>query len=118
MFAEPSFAIMFPAILFGVFFIAALFVVSLRLPPCPQCGTPAPMFRKPASWRQLMWGGWTCSECGLELDVSGRPVEGQAPDKWAVLRAIEEIDEREHRLHSQDERNRNANDQTKRGDAS
>ena len=92
--------------------------INLKPGPCLQCGTPMPIIRKPANLRQAMWGGWTCSECGLELDKWGRPVEGQAPGKWAVLRAIEEIDERQHRPQRRDERILNVNDQTQRGDVS
>ncbi len=42
---------------------------------CPQCGAPFPKFRKPANRRQLLWGGWTCSNCGSEMDRHGRKVE-------------------------------------------
>jgi len=41
---------------------------------CPQCKTPAPTFRRPSSFRQAMWGGWTCASCNLELDKWGKPV--------------------------------------------
>jgi hypothetical protein len=92
--------------------------INLRPGPCLQCGAPMPMIRKPENWRQAMWGGWRCPECSLELDRWGRPVEGQVPGKWAVLRAVEEIDKREHRPRSQDDRIQNVNDQTQRGDAS
>lgn len=38
---------------------------------CPECGTEVPTFRRPASVRQALWGGWTCSECGTEMDRHG-----------------------------------------------
>ena len=38
---------------------------------CPSCGMPVPQFRNPTSWRQAIWGGWTCSECGTEMDRFG-----------------------------------------------
>lgn len=38
---------------------------------CPECGTPVPNARRPNSWRQALWGGWTCSECGTEMDRYG-----------------------------------------------
>jgi hypothetical protein len=41
---------------------------------CLKCGTAAPAIRKPASFRQFLWGGWTCAECGFELDKWGHPV--------------------------------------------
>lgn len=41
---------------------------------CPRCGTPVPAVRKPANRRQVLWGGWTCPECGCEIDKWGREV--------------------------------------------
>lgn len=45
---------------------------------CPNCGTPVPQFRPPTSWRQALWGGWTCTGCRTEMDRNGRqlPVKG------------------------------------------
>jgi hypothetical protein len=58
----------------------------LRPPPCSKCDEPAPVFRRPANRRQAMWGGWTCRQCGYELDKWGRPVADQPlPAKLAVL---------------------------------
>ena len=39
---------------------------------CPSCGSPVPMYRHPTSFRQAFWGGWTCRECGTEMDRHGR----------------------------------------------
>jgi hypothetical protein len=122
--------IAFSVVLFGLLALGAVLVIrdTIRLrgnwginlwpSPCRQCGTPLPMIRKPANWRQAMWGGWTCAECGLELDNWGRPVEGQTPGKWAVLRAVEDADRRELRPRQQDDRIREVNDQAQRGNAS
>jgi hypothetical protein len=41
---------------------------------CAECGAPAPKVRKPANRRQMLWGGWTCPECGTEMDRRGRKV--------------------------------------------
>ena len=38
---------------------------------CPNCGMPVPAFRNPTSLRQALKGGWTCSECGTEMDRFG-----------------------------------------------
>ena len=38
---------------------------------CPRCGTEQERFRKPASLRQTLLGGWTCPKCGAELDRRG-----------------------------------------------
>jgi hypothetical protein len=42
---------------------------------CPECGEPAPAVRMPKNLRQALWGGCTCTECGLEYDKWGTPVE-------------------------------------------
>lgn len=39
---------------------------------CPECDTPLPLYRKATSWRQAFWGGWTCKNCGSELDRKGQ----------------------------------------------
>ncbi len=39
---------------------------------CPQCGLPRPRRRFPASINQFLWGGWTCKQCGCEVDSIGR----------------------------------------------
>ena len=39
---------------------------------CPRCGTPVPRFRNPTSFRQALWGGWTCANCATEMDRNGR----------------------------------------------
>ena len=44
---------------------------------CPTCGQPIPVVRRPSTWRQALWGGWTCTRCGAELDRYGRRI-GQA----------------------------------------
>lgn len=41
---------------------------------CPKCNAPLPAIRAPKNVRQMLWGGWTCSGCGVELDKWGRPV--------------------------------------------
>ena len=38
---------------------------------CPECGTPVPRVRRPTSFRQAMWGGWTCTKCGTEMNQRG-----------------------------------------------
>ena len=43
-------------------------------PPCPRCGTPLPQTRKPSSFRQGLWGGWTCPQCAAEVDRHGREI--------------------------------------------
>ena len=52
---------------------------------CRQCDTPAPVVRVPQNLDQMFWGGWTCAECGYELDKWGEPVAKQPfPAKWSA----------------------------------
>ena len=39
---------------------------------CEQCGTQLPMIRKPTNTLQAAIGGWTCKNCGAEVDADGR----------------------------------------------
>jgi len=52
---------------------------------CPGCGDPAPLARVPKNWRQALWGGCTCTNCGLEYDKWGHAVD----DKQLKLRLDE-----------------------------
>ena len=93
--------------------------INLKPAVCTQCGAPMPMVRKPANWRQALWGGGTCPECGFELDKWGRPIEDQnSLAKWAILRSAEETEESSRRAKLLEERIRAVNDRTQRGDAS
>ena len=38
---------------------------------CPECHMPVPQFRTPTSFRQAFLGGWTCDNCGTEMDMHG-----------------------------------------------
>jgi hypothetical protein len=50
------------------------FGVNFRGADCAECGTPAPVVRAPKDLYEMLWGGWTCEECG------------QANDKWGNAR--------------------------------
>jgi len=39
---------------------------------CPECGFFVPLIRRPKSFSQALWGGWTCEQCGTEMDRRGR----------------------------------------------
>jgi hypothetical protein len=58
---------------------------------CPRCGHPAPAFRLPRSWRQFLWGGATCRNCGCEFDRKGNPVG--KPHEGAEDRARDKSDD-------------------------
>ena len=52
--------------------------INLKPLVCSICRTRGPRVRLPKSKRELMWGGWTCRQCGTELDKFGQPVEKSA----------------------------------------
>lgn len=73
--------------------------ICLSRPRCLKCDEPAPLVRTPASWRQALWGGWTCPKCGFELDKFGHPVSDQPfPAKWSARlddgRGVERTEEK------------------------
>lgn len=56
----------------GVGVVIYALVIQRKL-SCAKCGTKPPMFRKPASGREALAGGWTCASCGTALDRKGQP---------------------------------------------
>lgn len=44
---------------------------------CPRCNTFLPKQRKAQSFRQAMWGGCMCPNCGTEVDKWGRELHGR-----------------------------------------
>ena len=75
-------SILFALIVFGLLAIVVVdtirgkgrWGINLRLPNCPECDQKAPAFRNPTSIKQALWGGWTCSNCGCEMDKWGKEV--------------------------------------------
>ena len=74
--------------------------VNLATVQCPRCGAEQPRVRKPANARQAMWGGSTCSQCGLEMDKWGPRNGGRAKAGccvgtpcgwWAFCGAVRDI---------------------------
>ena len=55
----------------------AVLLMTLLMPrrKCPDCGTLQPRFRRAANSRQALWGGWSCAECGCEMDRKGRKIK-------------------------------------------
>jgi len=41
---------------------------------CANCRMPVPVLRNPTSLRQAFLGGWTCAECGTEMDRFGNEI--------------------------------------------
>ena len=45
---------------------------------CPYCHAELPAFRWPSSFRQAIFGGWTCSICTTKVDKWGREIRHDA----------------------------------------
>jgi transcription elongation factor Elf1 len=41
---------------------------------CPKCEKSLLVIRKPTSVKQFMWGGWTCNNCGCQIDKWGEEI--------------------------------------------
>ena len=39
---------------------------------CPVCGQEQRDFRKPTNLNEVLWGGWTCPNCGTQMDKWGK----------------------------------------------
>ena len=48
---------------------------------CPDCGTPLRPFQSPFTKTRRQWlkGGYLCTTCGCEMDISGRKVAVGSP---------------------------------------
>lgn len=44
---------------------------------CAKCGTKPPRFGNPRKWRHIIWGGWTCRNCGAAHDRYGRATKDE-----------------------------------------
>jgi hypothetical protein len=92
--------------------------INLKRAVCCQCGKPL-LKMTFLGWIKWLWNGWSCHECGFQWKKWGSPVNEQNNlTKWAVLKAVGNVEEREYRRHRLDERIQNVNDQTQRGNAS
>lgn len=45
---------------------------------CVKCDEALPAVRTPTSMRQMMWGGWTCTACGAEMNARLQLIDGTA----------------------------------------
>lgn len=113
----------FALALFGLLIFGAVLIVrdtirkrgnwgiNLAPPACKQCGAPPPGVRVPANFSQAMWGGWTCPQCGLEVDKWGEAVNQQPfPAKWSA-----KLDNPPPPAGPADERYRKSSDDVQRG---
>lgn len=49
--------------------------INIERVNCPRCFTEMPSLRIPTSLKQTMWGGWSCKNCGSELDKYGSLID-------------------------------------------
>lgn len=47
------------------------FGINLKRVFCPQCNLKQPIFRIPKGSSQLLYGGYTCTQCKTEMDKYG-----------------------------------------------
>ena len=52
--------------------VLIIFIVFRKPVMCEKCGAEQPKMRKPENMDQAMWGGYTCSGCGAQLDGRGK----------------------------------------------
>ena len=45
--------------------------INLKTVNCPKCQTEQPKIRKPKGWKEILWGGQTCNNCGCKMDKYG-----------------------------------------------
>ena len=56
--------------------IGAMMIAGAGRKACPRCAAELPQYRTPISLKQALWGGWTCPNCGCEIDRQGQPLKG------------------------------------------
>jgi ribosomal protein L37AE/L43A len=66
--------------------------IPFKRATCPQCEMKSPFSRIPTSFRQAMWGGWSCSICGCEMDKWGKeiPTENQTQNSQRQIKQVKE----------------------------
>jgi len=96
--------------------------IPFKKATCPQCETKSPFSRIPTSFRQAMWGGWSCSNCGCEMDKWGKEIliEIQTQNSRRQIKQVEEdfikpFDEKgrtpvERIFHEKEQRTENKSD--------
>lgn len=49
--------------------------INLNDVVCPRCGQILPKIRKPRTFREFLWGGAMCGNCGCEVDKWGNEIK-------------------------------------------
>jgi hypothetical protein len=52
--------------------VLIIFIVFRKQVKCEKFGAEQPKMRKPENLYQAMWGGYTCTGCGSQLDGRGK----------------------------------------------
>ena len=53
------------------------FGINIGGADCAECGEKAPIVRAPNDLYEVLWGGWTCQNCGCRNDKWGRSRDGE-----------------------------------------
>lgn len=48
--------------------------INIKRTHCPTCNQKQPIMRKPANQQQMLFGGYTCKNCGTEMDKYGTKI--------------------------------------------
>ena len=48
--------------------------INTKTVSCPRCGLKAPILRRPANLKEVLWGGWTCTQCKCKFDKYGSKI--------------------------------------------
>jgi len=48
--------------------------VNLDKVNCPKCGKEQASIRLPKGKEEILWGGWTCPNCGCKMDKFGKEI--------------------------------------------
>jgi len=49
--------------------------INLETPKCPNCRASLDFVRNPATFRESIWGGWTCRKCQTKVDKWGNQID-------------------------------------------
>lgn len=48
--------------------------INIKRVFCPKCNLKQPIIRKPTNERQILYGGYSCKNCGTEMDKYGKKI--------------------------------------------
>ena len=48
--------------------------INLKKVNCPKCGKEQKQIRLPKDKNEIVWGGWTCPNCGCKMDKFGNEI--------------------------------------------